>query len=250
MFFNVLVGFAILVALVALVNYRAFLRVFQAGNAQVGKLGRSVWQADPQAIYQQKVDEATDEIREATKSVEEHKGLVNSLNRQVEDGRREVNRLDARVKASLQDDPNDTSGKAVAYVQQLQVAKNNLAKNEEQLAKANLLYESNIKKIKLAREKIKDAEDRGRQLGVELKMAKTNAAINDLATKNNVSMKAMDGLSEIEEELRRQIDAENAKTDVSTDLGVNGLAEAEEEERLRKAEGAALLEQYKKNLVK
>jgi hypothetical protein len=33
-------------------------------------------------------------------------------------------------------------------------------------------------------------------------------------------------------------------------MGVDGLAEIEEEERLKKAEGAALLEQYKANMKK
>lgn len=239
-----------LVVLMAIFNRKALKRMFESGNAQVGKAGRWAWQKDPAAIYQQRVDDATQEIEEATKAVEEHKGLVNSLGRQVEDGKREVAVLDARVKASLKDDPEDSKGNAGRYVVQLQRAQENLTRNEAQHQKAMTLYQNNIRKIQLARQKIKDAEDEGKQLGVELKMAKTEAAIADLATKTNVNVKGVDGLGEVAEEMRRQIDKERAKGEVAADLGTDGMAEIEEEERLRKASAADLLAQYKANNLK
>lgn len=236
---------AAVLVLLALVNRKAFGRLFESGRAQVGELGRAAWQKDPQAIFQQRVDDATEEINEATKAVEQHKGLVNSLGRQVEDGKREVAVLDSRVQSSLKDDPEDTKGNAGRYVAQLQRAQENLARNEAQHTKAVTLYQNNIKKIQLARQKIKDAEDEGKQLGIELKMAKTEAAIANLATSANVNVKGVDGLGEVAEEMRRQIDKERAKSDVAADLGTDGMAEIEEEERLRKAAGADLLAQYK-----
>jgi phage shock protein A len=237
--------FAVVVVLVAIFNRKAFKRLFEAGNAQVGKAGRAAWERDPLAIYQQRIDDATGEIQEATTAVEGHKGLVNSLGRQVEDGNREVAVLDARVQASLKDDPDDKSGKAAGYVQQLQRAQENLERNKAQHQKALTLYNNNIKKIQLARQKIKDAENEGKQLGVELKMAKTEAAIADLATKTNVNIRGVDGLGEVAEEMRRQIDVQRARGEVATDLGTDGMAEIEEEDRLRKAAGADLLAQYK-----
>jgi phage shock protein A len=240
-----------LILLIAIFNRKALRRLFESGNAQVGKAGRWAWSQDPAAIYQQRIDAATLEIEEATRAVEEHKGLVNSLSRQVEDGKREVAVLDARVKNSLKDDPEDKSGRAGSYVTQLQRAQENLTRNEGQYQKAMALYNNNIRKIQLARQKIKDAEAEGKQLGVELKMAKTEAAIAQLATQTNININSTDGLGEVAEEMRRQIDKERAKGEVATDLGTDGMAEIEEEERLRRASSAELLEQYKaKNLAK
>jgi phage shock protein A len=238
----------LLLVLVLAFNRKAFMRLFESGNAQVGKAGRWAWERDPAAVYQQRVDDATEEINSATRSVEEHKGLVNSLTRQVEDGKREVAILDARIKTSLKDDPTDSKGNAARYCTQLERAKTNLERNTEQHEKSLQMYTNNIKKIQLARQKIKDAEDEGRQLGVELKMAKTEAAINNLATSARVNVKGVDGLSEVAEEMRKQIDKERAKGDVAADLGNDGMAEIEEEERLRKAAGADLLAKYKSEM--
>lgn len=236
---------AVVVGLLAIFNRKALKRFFEAGNAQVGKAGRAAWERDPLAVYQQRIDDATGEIEEATSAVEGHKGLVNSLGRQVEDGTREVAVLDTRVKNSLKEDPDDKSGKAAGYVVQLQRAQANLDNNRSQHQKALTIYNNNIKKIQLARQKIKDAENEGKQLGVELKMAKTEAAIADLATKTNVNIKGVDGLGEVAEEMRRQIDHAKARGEVAADLGTDGMAEIEEEDRLRKAAGADLLAQYK-----
>jgi hypothetical protein len=98
----------------------------------------------------------------------------------------------------------------------------------------------------IARGKIKEAQDRGRQLGVELEMAKTNAKISKLATTVNVNAVNMEGLGEVEDEMRRQIDKYNAVSDVQSDLGADGLKDLEEEERLRKADAKRKLEEYKK----
>lgn len=239
-----------LLLLMAIFNRKALMRLFESGNAQVGKASRWAWEKDPRAIYQQRIDDAAGEIEEATKMVEEHKGLVNSLNRQVEEGKREVASLDARIKASLKEDPQDTKGNASRYVMQLQRAKENLARNEAQHQKTITLYQNNIRKIQMSRQKIKDAEQEGNQLGIELKMARTEAAISDLAAKTNINIKGVDGLGEVADEIRRQIDQERARGEVAADLGTDGMAEIEEEERLQKASAAQLLEEYKANNMK
>lgn len=241
---------AVVVAVILIVvfNRRAGRRFGEAANAQISKAGNWFWKRDPQAIYQHRVDEATEEIRNATTAVEEHRALINSLNRQVDENRREVAILDIRIKSSLKDDPQDLKGRAANYAVQLKTTQNNLKNNEDQLNKATILYQNNIKKINLARTRIKEAEDEGHQLGLELKMAKTEAAINNLASSCNINMKSVDGLSEAKEEIRRQIDRERAKGDVATDLGTNGMMEIEEEERLKRLEGQELLEKYKQDM--
>lgn len=231
-----------------LVNKRSLNKTLQAGGAQVDKVGNFLWSRDPAAVYQKIVDDATQEISDATEAIEENRALVTGLSRQVEDGRREIARVDAKIKLSLSDDPQDTNGRAADYVKQLQTAKEHLAKNEAQYTQVNNLYQFNIKKVNAARDKIKDAEDHGRQMGIELKMAQTQAKIAKLATKFNVNGLNTDGLAEVTAEMQRQIDKANAVSQVQADMGLDGMKELEEEERLRKAEGKNLLEDYKKNM--
>ena len=127
--------------------------------AQIGKMGNWFWHADPAANYQKVLDDAAEEIGDATSAIEANKALVNSLTRQVADNEREVARLDARVKNSLAEDPADKGGKAAEYVMQLSVAQSHMAKNKDQLGKVQGLYQNNLKKIEMARRKIKEAQD-------------------------------------------------------------------------------------------
>ena len=237
-----------LLGLLWVVNSRAARQVTTAASAQVGKIGNWFWHADPKAIYQKVLDDATEEIRDATNAIEANKALVNSLTRQVADNEREVGRLDARVKNSLSEDPQDKSGKAADYVMQLSVSQSHLAKNKEQLGKVQTMYQNNLKKIEMARLKIKEAQDRSKQLNIELDMARTSASISKLATSFNVNSPNLEGLGEVEEAMRSQIDKYNAVSQVQTDMGLDGMKELEEEERLRKGEAARMLEEYKKKM--
>jgi phage shock protein A len=236
----------VLLVLMFFLNRRAARHTVAAGSAQLGKLGNWFWNQDPKANYQKIVDDAAEEIRHATESIEENKALVNSLTTQVSSNRTEANRLQARLDNSLADDPEDKSGKAAEYMEKLELAKTHTKTNEGQLNRANALYQTNLKKIQFARQKIKDAQDRGRELGLNLEMAKTDAQISKLASTVSTGV-SLDGLGEVEAEMQKQIDRYNAVGQVQSDLGLDGLKEVEEEERLRKADSRVKLEQYKKS---
>lgn len=238
-----------LFALLWFINRRAARHMADAASAQIGKMGNWFWNADPRANFQKVLDDAAEEIGDATGAIESNKALVNSLTRQVADNEHEVARLDARVKNSLADDPQDKSGKAAEYVMQLSISQSHLAKNKDQLVKVQSLYQNNLKKIEMARRKIKEAQDRGKQLNVELDMAKTSAKISKLATGFNINSPNLEGLGEVEQQMRDQIDKYNAVSEVQTDMGTDGLKELEEEDRLRKGEAARMLEDYKKKML-
>jgi phage shock protein A len=238
-----------LFGLLWVINRRAARHATTAASAQVGKIVDWFWHADPKANYQKVLDDAAEEIGDATNAIEANKALVNSLTRQVADNEREVAKLDARVKNSLAEDPEDKNGKAAEYVMQLSVAQSHLAKNKDQLGKVQSLYQNNLKKIEMARRKIKEAQDRGKQLNVELDMAKTSAKISKLATSFNINSPNLEGLGEVEEQMRNQIDKYNAVSEVQTDMGTDGLKELEEEDRLRKGEAVRMLEDYKKKML-
>lgn len=232
-----------------LVNRRAGRDLFSAGRAQVGKLGQAAKNADPKAMLDQEIRDAETALNGSISDLEESQALVAELQEQVNDNQRSVNTLDARVKNSLRDDPTDARGKAGEYVTQLNTKKAELAKNEDQLKKAQALYANNLAKFRNAQGKVKTAQERARSLGVDLKQSETNAKIARVAAKFNVDVSGLDNtVAEAEAQVRRQIARNNAVGQVQTDLGLDGVKEMEEEERLKKAEAASALEEYRRQM--
>jgi phage shock protein A len=252
-FFGWVVSLAALAGVVFLliwfVNRRAGNDLFKAGRAQVGKLGAAAKNADPKAVLDQEIRDAESELNESISSLEESNSLVAELSRQVNDNDRDAKKLDLRVQNSLRDDPDDKGGKAAQYVMDLNAKNTELVTNKEQLASAKKVYESNLARFRNAKNQINAAQARARNLGVELKQSETNAKIARIGAKFNVNTTGLsNAVSEAEAETRRQIDRNNAVSQVQTDLGLDGLKEAEEEDRLRRAEAASALEDYRKKL--
>lgn len=245
----VLIGIVVVLLLVYLFNRRAFSDFFGAVNAQVGKLGAAARNADPQAVIHQEIRNSQAELDRAVGDLEESQGLVAQLSAQVAEDAREVSKCDAKVRHSLTDDPEDKGGKAANYVMQLETAQSAQQRNSEQLQTAKTIYANNLEKFRLAQRKIEEAKNRANNLGVELQSSQTNAKLANLAKKFNVDVGGLDSvLGEAEKETRRQIAKNNAVGVVQTDLGMDGLAEAREEERLKKAEASAKLEEYRKKM--
>jgi hypothetical protein len=243
---SVLVGALVVIWLV---NRRAFRDIWKSGRAQVGKLGSAARSADPKAIWEQELRDARDELNHSISDLEESKALVTELGEQVKLNMHEVALLDSKVKNSLKDDPKDTRGKAAEYVVQLENAQANLVRNQDQLTKAQTLYANNLKKFQLANKKIRDKEEHGRQLGQEVKSSETNARLARLAQKFHVDVGALDNrLNEAEADMRKQIARNNAVSEVQIDLGISGVKEAEEEERLAQAAAKSKLDEYRKKM--
>lgn len=235
----------LVVLLLAIFQRKALGRMCSAIGAQFAKGSRVVWSADPIAVYQAEVDNSATEIRDATEGLEQYRGLVSRLERQVATGEKEVARLLARVKSFL------TSGdenKAAEYAVQLKKAQTELEENQHQLDGYRNSYQNNLKKIQFARQKIESAKDKARKLDADLKMSKAEAETAKLAEKFNVKTNTLDGLGEIEDEIQRQIDANRGKAEVARDLSADGLADIEADENAQKAEARDLLEKMKNEM--
>ena len=240
------VGIAVAVVLVIAVFQRKTLqRVWDSLMAQVGKLGRWIWKADPVALYQAEVDRSADEIREGTSGLEQYRGLVTRVQRQVENNKKEKARLEARIKTHLVAGNED---KAATYAVELKKVEADLKENETQLASYETSYKNNLKKIQYARQRIEAAKEKAHKLDADLKLSQAEAETAKLAEKFNVRTNTLEGLGEIEEEIQRQIDTNRGKAQVIADLSADGLAEIEEEEAIQKAEAKATLEEMKASL--
>ena len=193
------------------------------------------------AVYQDEVDRSADEIRDATGGLEQYRGLVSRLERQVASGEKEEARLTAKIKTLIGSDET----KAAEYAIQLKKTQTDLAENRHQLAEYQGSYQNNLKKIKYARQRIEDAREKASKLQADLRMSKAEAETAKLAEKFNVRTNTLDGLGEIEEEIQRQIDINRGKAQVARDLSADGVADIEAEEALQKQEAQDILAQFK-----
>ena len=107
---TVLVALLVVVVAMLIINSRAMAKIFGAGRAQVGKLGRMAEEADPLALLNQAVEDGVTSIQNSKKGLENYRALILSVQRQVESGEKERARLESRIQAALgSGDPNQTA---------------------------------------------------------------------------------------------------------------------------------------------
>lgn len=222
-------GLTILAALAAvyMLNRTAFRRALAAGRAQLGRLGRAAWGYDPIAVKNAEIDRKAEEVAEATRGLESCRGLINGVERQVESGRREANRLQALAEQYVREGKDDLALERLAELERVQA---DLAANEGQLEAHRRGYEVYLAKIKSANRRIVDLRRDSARQGVQLRMAKAEANIARLGTAMGRDIN-LDNLGEIDAEIQSQIDANRARGQVAQDLAAGANEEYEAEGR-------------------
>jgi len=227
----------------AIVYRRSLMQMFGASGPQSGRPGPGATDTGPLGRYQEKIDEAGETLKQAKAGLDRCRTLINSLQRQVADGERDVARLDVRIKAALSEGHED---RAAEYVQQFQKAKAMLAENQKQLAVNQEIYNSFLKQVQVAQDRIVRAKRDAESLGSQLRTSQAEAELADVA--QNTSAASDFAASEPDrEEVLRRIDAEKAKVQTAQDLSAPDVEEIEDE-RVREAEAQALLDQYKASM--
>src|SRR5512142_2780879 len=108
-----------------------FKKFFGAIRAQLNKLANFFWEADPIAQMQYEYDKAVEQLKEGRGGLEQYRGLVERVSRQVKDGEAQVEKLTAQAKAYLKMANRDTASQIAL---QLTKAKQQLEENKQQLA--------------------------------------------------------------------------------------------------------------------
>ena len=242
---SIVTGIVVVLGIILVFNLRAFKTLFGVGKAQAGKLARAAEGLDPVAMYKEKIEEATDNLRTAKESLVRVKGLIASVERQVNDGKSEIARLDARIKLALTD---NNEAKAAEYVTQLQSAKTQLKQNEEQLATHNSSYQAFLKQVQAAQAKIINAKREAEKLGTQLEISKVEAEIGDINQRFSSKADPLDEALKYKEGIQKQIDQNKARGQVLADVNTDLVEEDKEEARIKDLEAKALLDEYKKNM--
>jgi len=242
---SIVTGIIVVLGLILVFNLRAFKTLFGVGKAQAGKLARAAEDLDPVAMYKEKIEEATDNLRVAKESLVRVKGLITSVERLVNEGKSEIARLDARIKLALTD---NNESRAAEYVTQLQEAKVQLKQNEEQLVTHNSSYQAFLKQVQTAQIKIINAKREAEKLGTQLEISKVEAEIGEINQRFSSKADPLDEALRYKDGIQKQIDQNKARGQVFADVNTDLVEEDNEEAKIKEMEAKALLDEYKKSM--
>ena len=196
--------------------------------AQLNKIANLFWEADPVAQMRYEYDQAVAQLKDGRVGLEQYRGLVERVTRQVNDNRSHAAQLEAQTKAYLKAGDRTTASK---FALELQRARQDLAANQQQLEMHETAYGNNLKKIQHANEKLIELRDKIQKYDAELKMSAAEAEIAKLAEGFDVNVTTDFG--EIESVIQRQIDQNRGKVRVAADLSSKGIADIQAEERMQ-----------------
>jgi len=203
-------------------------KFWAAFMAQINKVANLFWEADPVAQMRYEYDRAVEQLKEGRTGLEQYRGLVERVTRQVSANRSHVQKLEAETKAYLKAGDRTTAAK---FALELQKAKEEQATNDQQLQMHETAYGNNLKKIQHANEKLIELRERIQKYDAELKMSAAEAEIAKLSEAFEVNLTTDFG--QIESVIQQKIDQNRGRVRVAADLSAKGIAEINAEERMR-----------------
>ncbi len=196
--------------------------------AQINKVANLFWEADPIAQMRYEYDRAVEQLKEGRGGLEQYRGLVERVTRQVSANKSHVQKLEAETKAYLKAGDRTTAAK---FALELQKAKEELASNQGQLDMHETAYTNNLKKIQHANEKLIELRDKIQKYDAELKMSSAEAEIAKLS--ETFDMNLTTDFGQIEAVIQQKIDQNRGRVRVAADLSQKGIAEIQAEERMQ-----------------
>jgi phage shock protein A len=203
-------------------------KFWSAFLAQINKVANLFWEADPIAQLRYEYDRAVEQLKEGRTGLEQYRGLVERVTRQVSANKSQVQRLEAETRAYLKAGDRKTAAK---FALELQKAKEELAANDQQLQMHETAYGNNLRKIQHANEKLIELREKIQKYDAELKMSAAEAEIAKLA--QTFDMNLTTDFGEIESVIQQKIDQNRGKVRVAADLSAKGIAEIDAEDRMR-----------------
>jgi len=196
--------------------------------AQINKVANLFWEADPVAQLRYEYDRAVEQLKDGRTGLEQYRGLVERVSRQLAANRSHVQNLEAETKAYLKAGDRATAAK---FALELQKAKEEMATNEQQLQMHETAYGNSLKKIQHANQNLIALREKIQKYDAELKMSAAEAEIAKLSETFDVNLTTDFG--EIESVIQQRIDQNRGKVRVAADLSSKGIAEIDAEERMR-----------------
>lgn len=218
-------------------------KFFRALRAQLNKIANLFFEADPIAVMQLEVDQATERLKEGRKGLEIYRGLVETVARQVAKEKSNIAQLESQIKAHLKAGNREVAGQLAI---QLQKTQTELTTNEQQLQTHEQAYQNNLLKIQKANKDIVKVRDKIRQYDAELKMSAAEAEIAQIS--ESFDMNVTTDFGQIEAVIQKQIDTNRGRARVAADMSSKGIEAIRAEEAAEKALAEDLLSKYEVQL--
>lgn len=216
-----------------------FSKIGKALRAQMNKIANWFWTRDPIAQMQYEYDKSVETLKEGRTGLEQYRGLVERVTRQVKANEKQITKLNAKIKAYLKVGDRKTAGQLAIQLQKVQ---QELAENQEQLGLHEKSYQNNVEKIRHASKKLADVRTKIKKYEAELKMSNAEAELARLS--QTFQFDVTTDFGELEQVIQDKIDLNRAKVRVASDLSDEGIEEIEAEKAMEEAMAEDLLSQY------
>ncbi len=199
-------------------------KIWKAIAAQFNKLANAIRGYDPIAEMQLEYDLSIKQIKEGREGLAQYRALVERVARQVDDHRKRVSLLEAKVKAYLNAGDRESAGK---FALDLKRAKDDLAENEKQLGIHEQAYQNNLLKIQRAIKKLDEVKQKISKYDAELKMSRAEAEVAELA--NQFHFDVTTDFGQAESMIQDQIDKNRGRVRVAADFSGEGVQDIQKE---------------------
>ncbi len=214
-------------------------KIWKVIRAQFNKLANFFWTRDPIAQMQLEYDNSVEQLKEGRKGLEQYRGLVERVNRQVNLGEKRVQTIQSKIKSYLKAGDRSTAGQLAI---QLKEAQDEIAENRQQLEMHEKAYENNVEKIKHASKNLTKIRGNIKKYEADLKMSQAEAEMAKLSQSFNFDLTTDTG--ELEMIVQEKIDLNRAKVRVAADLSENGIEDIKTEKALEESMAEDLLSQF------
>jgi len=218
-------------------------KLWRSFKAQMNKIANYFWSADPIAQMQYEYDQAVEQLKSGREGLAQYRALVERVARQVDGDKKNVARLQAKVKSYLQ---AGDRARAAQFALELKKLKDEMAENLAQLEMHEAAYDNNVAKIKNATKKVSEIKDKIKKYDAEIKMSRAEAELAELAGTFNFDVTT--DMGQIESILQDEIDTNRAKARVAADLSTEGLEELARETAAEDALAEDALKEFEMDL--
>lgn len=216
-----------------------FGKFIRAIKAQINKLANFFRGRDPIAEMQLECDQAAEQMKDGRRGLEQYRGLVERVARQVADNRRSATDLEAKVRSYLASGDRVTAGR---FALELQRVEAQVAENSAQLRLHETAYENNLVKLKHANRRVGEIREKIAGYDATLRMSKAEAEIAKLA--QSLRFDVSTDFGQVERIIQEQIDESRAQVRVAADLSGAGLEEVREVEAAEAARAELALSRF------
>jgi phage shock protein A len=199
-------------------------KIWKAIAAQFNKLANAIRGYDPIAEMQLEYDLSIKQIKEGREGLAQYRALVERVSRQVDEHRKRVSLLEAKVKAYLNAGDRESAGK---FALDLKRAKDDLAENDKQLGIHEQAYQNNLLKIQRAIKKLDEVKQKISKYDAELKMSRAEAEVAELA--NQFHFDVTTDFGQAESMIQDQIDRNRGRVRVAADFSGEGVQDIQKE---------------------